>query len=110
MKTGAIGIIAALAVASVLTLVSSGAIFVAQRLGPAQALPQIGLGDNCPAGSICYPAEIGWFSLTVVAGFAVLIASVLLRLALLYLLRADFVTGELLYVTGGQHLVVGKQT
>jgi pteridine reductase len=30
--------------------------------------------------------------------------------ALLYLLRADFVTGELLYVTGGQHLVVGRQT
>jgi hypothetical protein len=87
MREGVAAVIAALAVASVLTLVSSGAIFVAQRLGPAQALPQIGLGDNCPAGSICYPAEIGWFSLTVVAGFAVLIASVLLRLALLYLLR-----------------------
>jgi pteridine reductase len=28
--------------------------------------------------------------------------------ALLYLLDSDFVTGELLYVTGGQHLLAGK--
>jgi pteridine reductase len=29
--------------------------------------------------------------------------------ALLYLLDADFVTGELLYVTGGEHLLAGRQ-
>jgi NAD(P)-dependent dehydrogenase (short-subunit alcohol dehydrogenase family) len=28
--------------------------------------------------------------------------------ALLFLLRSDFVTGELLYVTGGQHLLAGR--
>jgi pteridine reductase len=30
--------------------------------------------------------------------------------ALLFLLRSDFVTGELLYVTGGEHLLAGRQT
>jgi pteridine reductase len=30
--------------------------------------------------------------------------------ALLFLLRSDFVTGELLYVTGGEHLLAGSQT
>lgn len=29
--------------------------------------------------------------------------------ALLYLLQADFVTGEVIYVTGGEHLIAGKQ-
>lgn len=29
--------------------------------------------------------------------------------ALLYLLRADFVTGQVLYVTGGEHLLAGRQ-
>jgi pteridine reductase len=29
--------------------------------------------------------------------------------ALLYLLDADFVTGELIYVTGGEHLLAGRQ-
>ena len=30
--------------------------------------------------------------------------------ALLFLLRSDFVTGELLYVTGGEHLLAGRHT
>jgi pteridine reductase len=30
--------------------------------------------------------------------------------ALLFLLDSDFVTGELLYVTGGEHLLAGRQT
>jgi pteridine reductase len=30
--------------------------------------------------------------------------------ALLFLLRSDYVTGELLYVTGGEHLLAGRQT
>jgi NAD(P)-dependent dehydrogenase (short-subunit alcohol dehydrogenase family) len=29
--------------------------------------------------------------------------------ALLFLLHSDFVTGELLYVTGGEHLLAGRQ-
>jgi NAD(P)-dependent dehydrogenase (short-subunit alcohol dehydrogenase family) len=29
--------------------------------------------------------------------------------ALLFLLRSDFVTGELLYITGGEHLLTGRQ-
>jgi len=30
--------------------------------------------------------------------------------ALLFLLRSDFVTGELLYMTGGEHLLAGRRT
>jgi pteridine reductase len=30
--------------------------------------------------------------------------------ALLFLLRSDFVTGELLYITGGEHLLAGRPT
>ncbi len=98
MREGTSAVVAGLGVTSVMTLISSGTVFVAQRLGTAYALPQFGFqlnGNQCPPNSICYPAEIGWFSLAAIAGVVVLVVSALLRLGLLYVARWRSKAGDL---------------
>lgn len=86
MREGQAAIIAGLGVTAALTAISAGAVFVAGRLGTSMALPRSvagGPSDACPLGVICYPAEIGWYSLTALAGIAVLLVGVALRALLL---------------------------
>jgi hypothetical protein len=89
---------AGLGVTAMLTMLSSGAVFTAQRLGQSLALPLARAGrevNDCPVDTICYPAEIGWYALTALAGFGVLIVSALLRLLLLRLVRWQKKTPDL---------------
>jgi hypothetical protein len=90
MREGQAAILAGLGVTSALTAISAGAVFVAGRLGTSMALPRSvagGPSDACPTGVICYPAEIGWYSLTALAGVIVLVVGVALRALLLPRLR-----------------------
>ena len=90
MREGTAAVIAALGVTSILTAISSGAVFVAGRLGESRALPRLvagGSSDFCLSTIICYPAEVGWYSLAALAGFLALGVIVVLRLAQLNLLR-----------------------
>jgi hypothetical protein len=86
MREATAAVVAGLGLTGVMTIISSGTVFVAQRLSKATALPQLGMSE-CPEETICYPAEIGWYSLTALAGVAVLLLVVILRLVLLYLVR-----------------------
>ncbi len=90
MREGTAAVMAALAVASALMAVSSSAVFVAGRLGDTLALPKLSAGtasDVCTAGFICYPAEVGWYSLAALAGIIVLIISIMLRVVILPAVR-----------------------
>ncbi len=90
MREGTAAVIAALGVISMLTAVSSGAVFVAGRLGETRPIPRLSAGgssDFCVSTVICYPAEVGWFSLAALAGFVALGITVGLRLLLLNRLR-----------------------
>ena len=90
MREGTAAVMAALAVASVLMAVSSSAVFMAGRLGETAALPRLSDGtasDLCESGLICYPAEVGWYSLAALAGIIVLIISITLRVVILPAVR-----------------------
>ena len=90
MREGTAAVMAALGVASMMMAVSSGSVFVAGRLGETRAVPRLAAGvssDFCAPGLICYPAEIGWYSLAALAGFVALVITVGLRLLLLNRVR-----------------------
>lgn len=86
MREGTTAVMAALGVCAILTAISSGGVFVANRLGETRPVPRLSAeapSDFCLSTLICYPAEIGWYSLAALAGFLALGVTIGLRLLVL---------------------------